>query len=402
MRPHNHDSVRLRIVGALVAAFAVLAATGTAHAEAVARQVSGLVEVGLGEPPTWRPVAEGDRIATHATVRTGADGRVELTLAAGTLRVHENSVLRLPPSGADADRVDLESGHSLFDVLRRGGRRFEVHTPTVVVSVKGTRFSVDTRDETGEVAVFHGTVGVRDAMLDDAVETLVREGFVAAVGAGSGIELGVAPPGDPWMRWADFEHRVEPTRAAPARRDEVGRARETMQKATDGAVLERAAKRRPEVAERLQELRGDDDDGRRPGARQDRSRPAPAAPFFEGENRRRLDIDPSKGDVSPPDVLDDARHEGRRELIEQMQAERSLGGPRLNFAYGQLNREFGTGYVPTVVAAVKEADAYLNGLGGSYDVQDVLDQLELELIADGLDATLADDIANLLAGQLGN
>ena len=123
--------------------------------------MSGTVEIGQGEPPDWRALRAGEPIAANDRVRTGADGRVEIATAAGTLRVHENSMLRLPSSTAAADRVDLERGHSLFDVLRRGGRRFEVHTPTVVVSVKGTRFGVDARGGVGEVAVYHGVVGVR-------------------------------------------------------------------------------------------------------------------------------------------------------------------------------------------------------------------------------------------------
>ncbi len=233
----------------------VLLAAPTAFADAVAKQVQGQVEIGRGEPPHWTPLDKGDAISSEDRIRTGSDGRVEISMAAGTLRVHENSMLRLPPPSADADRVDLDRGNSLFDILRRGGRRFEVHTPTVVVSVKGTRFGVDASGELGEVAVYHGVVGIREAGIEHAMETLVREGFLATGGAGSPIELDLVPTGDPWASWQDFRREVRETREPPKRANDIDRARSALHRATASEVIERAAKRKPEVAERVREMK---------------------------------------------------------------------------------------------------------------------------------------------------
>lgn len=316
---------RSRSVRAILASaclFATLAwAAPAALAEAVARQVQGSVEIGQGEPPQWRPLAQGESISPDDRIRTGADGRVEITMAAGTLRVHENSMLRLPPAGADADRVDLERGNSLFDILRRGGRRFEVHTPTVVVSVKGTRFSVDARGDVGEVAVFHGVVGVRAAGSEDTLETLVREGFLATAGGGAPIELDLAPTGDPWASWQDFQREVRDLRQGPTRGSEVDRARSALHRATTVEVIERAAQRKPEVAERLQDMKKQarqrmlDASGAAGAAATDAVPAAPAAPIPAAP-----DIGPDLPPGVAPTTTDPAGAEGmlRRQLETEM------------------------------------------------------------------------------------
>ncbi len=237
----------------VLAIFALFAASGLAHADAIVRQVSGTVEIGRGEPPMWGPLAVGTRVAPDERIRTGGDGRVELSVDAATLRVHENSLLKLPAAEANVDRVELERGHSLFDVLRREGHQFEVRTPTVVVSVKGTRFGVESDAESGVVSVYRGVVGVRPSEATEAVETLVREGFLAAGGANFPIELDLAPEGDPWSDWQDFQRDARHGSLSPLRGNELERARTNLRRAVDGDVVKRAAERKPEIAERLRE-----------------------------------------------------------------------------------------------------------------------------------------------------
>ena len=125
-------------------------------------RILGRVEIGSGEPPIWRVARAGDPLAPGDVVRTGHDGRAELVLAAGSVRLYGDTLLRLPMASAapgSADAVELDEGSSLFDILRRGRDDFEVRTPEVVVSIKGTRFLV-VAEERAEVAVFHGTVGL--------------------------------------------------------------------------------------------------------------------------------------------------------------------------------------------------------------------------------------------------
>lgn len=252
------DRRRSRALGiALAIAFSLtLSRVDAAFADAVVRQLSGQVEVGRGEPPVWAPLAPGQTVLPNERIRTGPDGRVELALEDSTLRVHENSLLTLPPPTADAVTVDLEAGRSLFDVLRREGRRFEVRTPTVVVSVKGTRFGVDAREEAGVVSVYRGVVGVRSAdatEATDVVETLVREGFLATGGGERAFELDVVPAGDPWSAWQTLQTGGTSPSATDAPETELDRARSSLRRATDVEVLKRAAERRPEIAERLRQ-----------------------------------------------------------------------------------------------------------------------------------------------------
>jgi len=268
---------------AVAALTSALLAANLAWADAVLTQISGAVEVGRGEPAAWSPAKMGDVVASNDRVRTGADGRVEIKMDAGTLRVHENSMLRLPAAVEEADRVELEQGRSLFDILRRGGRRFEVHTPTVVVSVKGTRFDVDAGVDVGEVTVYRGTVGVRQVGTTIMMETLVREGFLATGGVGIPVELDVSFAADPWQRWQQFDRVGQEERRAPQRMGEMDRAKASLHRATAADVIIRAAERRPEIAERLQQIQEKQRERYRENPNDptsDETGPLPASPDF--------------------------------------------------------------------------------------------------------------------------
>jgi ferric-dicitrate binding protein FerR (iron transport regulator) len=225
--------------GALGAAAALALLTGSLGSSAFEAGgrltvVQGSVAIGRGEPPVWTPARIDDRVAAGDAVRTGRGGRAEIELGSGTVRLYENSLLRLPAdafgaSGA-AEAVELEAGESLFDVLReRLDRAFEVRTPEVVVSVKGTRFGVSLAEELAAVAVYRGLVGVLTSESELDAEVLVREGFAAVGGAGHPPELLAIRDGDPWSGWAEGE---QGTRLVPSallrqvRRNPVERARE--------------------------------------------------------------------------------------------------------------------------------------------------------------------------------
>jgi FecR protein len=289
---------RSNLPRALVFIAAAFLAANVGMADTVLTQVSGHVEIGRGEPASWVPAHSGDVVAANDRVRTGADGRVEIKMDAATLRVHENSMLLLPAAVEDADRVELEEGRSLFDVLRREERRFEVHTPTVVVSVKGTRFDVDAGIDIGEVTVYRGTVGVREADAIGMVETLVREGFLATGGGGMPVEVDVSTANDPWQLWQEFGRAQIQDRTRPTRMGEMDRAKATLHRATAANVIMKAAERKPEVAQRLKELQkkqrekaqhetddtggsSERDRGKKPASRG--GGPMPAAPDLGGE-----------------------------------------------------------------------------------------------------------------------
>jgi hypothetical protein len=175
---------------------------------------AGSVEIGRGEPPVWTPAETGVALGAGDRVRTGADGKAEVTVAGASVRLYPNSLLRLPasaPQGGDA--VELREGTSLFDVLRRARDSFEVRTPEVVISVKGTRFAVAVGDHDASVSVFRGLVGVRGDAQAPAAEMLVHPGFQAH--GSDHFELSWRGIDDPWEAWTEGELDTELLRGAP-------------------------------------------------------------------------------------------------------------------------------------------------------------------------------------------
>ena len=259
MTPQSSLFTRPRRAASLVALAALaMLLLGPSPGPRVER-VLGHVEIGSGEPPSWRVAREGDPLAPGDIVRTGHDGRAELVLAAGSLRLYGDTLLRLPLASAapgSADAVELDEGSSLFDILRRGRDDFEVRTPEVVVSIKGTRFLV-VAEERAEVAVFHGTVGLRrDA--EPARELLVREGFAAFGEHARPFELRWSGAPDPWNAWSEggFPPRApEPAASASAKTASlIESAKAAARVHSRSAAVEQAVDRHPKLAERLAEV----------------------------------------------------------------------------------------------------------------------------------------------------
>ena len=211
----KHTTRRAPWIALVLLAAAILVAP--AWPDAHVAVATGGVELGRGEPPVWKPAAVGDALGAGDRVRTGADGRAELALGAATLRLYPNSLLRLP----DADgAVDLDTGSSLFDVVHRG-EPFEVRTPEVVVSVKGTRFSVAVDHEDASVSVFRGLVGVRSGATNGSPETLVQAGF-AAFGHEQ-FDLTWLGANDPWDGWSRGQRLPDAAVGRGAHRDTLRR-----------------------------------------------------------------------------------------------------------------------------------------------------------------------------------
>jgi len=184
----------------LLRAFAFACVLGTAavaFAGATLVRVDGAVEIGRGAPPVWRAARAGDAVAAGEIVRTGAGARAELQLGdERTARIYERSLLRIgPDAGAGVGSLDLDAGASLFDLVRRvTGGGFDVHTPEIIVSVKGTRFLVTADDGPDSTSVFRGEV----ALAEDGFDTIsVLPGFTGALG-----EVSPTPFADPWESWA--------------------------------------------------------------------------------------------------------------------------------------------------------------------------------------------------------
>jgi hypothetical protein len=400
--------IHLRPCLVLVALVTALLFAHVAGAEAVLTLVSGNVEIGQGEPAEWSAATTGAVVSETDRVRTGADGRAEITMDAGVLRVHENSMLRLPPAVADAVQVELHRGRSLFDVLRREGRRFEVQTPTVVVSVKGTRFGVDAGSDIGEVTVYRGTVGVREAGAADAVETLVREGFLATGGIGIPVELDVSSATDPWQSWQQFDRARD--RERPARMSELDRARDTLHRQTAADVIVQAAERRPEIAKRLAKMQKERRDRDRRG-RRDANQPseamAPAAPDPSAVDSKTNMLDGQVIDPQRMQNIDEMRElalesqkvvDGDR-ADDELQLEATttigdLGGSK--FSSDGFELDFAAVYEmsPKALLLVRESLDHMRTEydSGSFNPEtptDLLSELKYELVDRGMTGTEA-------------
>lgn len=247
---------------ALLVGSLLIAASG-AGAESRAARVSGAVELGRGTPPAWRALAAGDTLEPGDAVRTGRDGRAELLLEGSEVRLYGDSLLRLPgaASAAGESGVDLEQGSSLFDVRPGRSAPFEIRSPEVIVSVKGTRFAVDLSQALAEVAVFRGEVGVRSPIAAGADEVLVREGFSAAGSRSAAFELFLHLSEDPWDGWASGAARAPtPRRArvsvAPSERA-LAAAQHSAGEVSRREAIARTLERRPELAARIAEIGSD-------------------------------------------------------------------------------------------------------------------------------------------------
>lgn len=247
-----------KAIGLLLLLHCIAMAPALAMADAEIQFVSGQVELGWGAPVVWRPAVAGEALAPASQLRTGADGRAELIHRGVTIRLFGHSLLRLPEVDDPASTtLGFERGAGLFDVEHRDDGSVDVHTPDVIVSVKGTRFGVDLPDHApAEVAVYRGTVGVRSAVLADAREVLVREGFGALGGSDGPAELFLLEHADPWSTWRSDRASRATIASPPARHADGASDRAVRSRATSRA-LALAVERDPALAERLAAVRND-------------------------------------------------------------------------------------------------------------------------------------------------
>jgi len=124
---------------------------------------SGDVEarLGLRRAAPWHRVFRGDRLMPATRVRTRASGRVTLTHRESLVIVNPSASIRLTDleTAEMGSSVGQTSGSVTYKVdgLRRRDR-FEVVTPYLVVSVKGSAFEVTVGRDFTAVSVERGAV----------------------------------------------------------------------------------------------------------------------------------------------------------------------------------------------------------------------------------------------------
>lgn len=172
-------TVQHRSLPGLAVLLAALASAPLVHAQfwnssagaaaATAVHVEGNVSL-LRDSYLWA-VNAGDRIQPQQIIVTGPDGYAVFRVADGsTFEVFPNSrVTFRANSGNWRDLVDVWLGRIRVQIQKFGGapNPNRVHTPTAVISVRGTVFdvSVDAADETTHIVVEEGEVAVEHRLM---------------------------------------------------------------------------------------------------------------------------------------------------------------------------------------------------------------------------------------------
>ncbi len=151
----------------------------------VVRQVTAPVR----REGTDRALAVGDRVATGDRLITGPGGRAVLVRRKDKISMSPNSDLKVGDSKGDRlfTNIIQTLGTLLFQVEKNPRQRFQVGTPYLAATVKGTTFTVNVRPEGAAVHVTNGAVQVAARGGKRAV--IVRPGQTGSVSSKPGAEV---------------------------------------------------------------------------------------------------------------------------------------------------------------------------------------------------------------------
>ena len=119
------------------------------------------------------PLSGGAILQLPATVRTGADGAVELRQGTSTFAAAGNTELEIPQSAAEdglIERIIQIRGNAFYNIGKRTGTRLRVEAPYLVAVIKGTQFNVAAQDDSTTIALFEGHLEVRASDDSDVVD----------------------------------------------------------------------------------------------------------------------------------------------------------------------------------------------------------------------------------------
>ena len=141
-------------IGALIVLTASAGLSEEAKRTAAIIQVNGEVMVKNAEPEPWVPAKVGDILTEGSFIKTGGNAKAVVNVdgdgKTATIEVSEKSVasfatlVKDTASGMKRTLLDLSVGQVLIkaEKLDTPDSKFEVKTPTSVVGVRGTKFSV--------------------------------------------------------------------------------------------------------------------------------------------------------------------------------------------------------------------------------------------------------------------
>jgi hypothetical protein len=138
-------------------------------------------------------LTQGDQIAPGSHIRTMDDGRAILMHGEDVIIISPNSELLIPTSQPEFGTRLLQTiGRAMYKVTKRSSPHFEVDTPYLAATVKGTTFEVTSDPSGSAVHVVEGRVQVR--AVRDGRSELVRTGQIARVSSVPGITLQIESP----------------------------------------------------------------------------------------------------------------------------------------------------------------------------------------------------------------
>ena len=151
----------------------------------VVSQVSGSVRRADGN----RAVTVGERLATGDRLVTGPAGQAKLVRRNDKITVSPNSDLKVGENKGDSlfTNIIQSIGTLLFQVEKNPRQRFQVVTPYLAATVKGTTFTVSVRAEGAAVHVTDGAVQVASRGGQSIV--IVRPGQTGSVSSTPGAEV---------------------------------------------------------------------------------------------------------------------------------------------------------------------------------------------------------------------
>lgn len=131
---------------------------------------------------------QGDPVVAGAALVTSEDATVTLTRRGDSVTVYPNSEVTIPEtSDSDHSGVIQSLGRLLFRMETRESRNFEVRTPFLAATVKGTVFTVEVAADNATVTVTEGSVlvspmrGGRSRMVNAGSRASVNTGNVNQV-----------------------------------------------------------------------------------------------------------------------------------------------------------------------------------------------------------------------------
>lgn len=155
-----------------------IAAPAASHGDIVVVTVHGTVTATMAGMTV--PLSGGAILQLPATVRTGADGAVELRQGPSTFAAAGNTELEIPQSAAAdglIERIVQIRGNAFYSIGKRTGTRLRVETPYLVAVIKGTQFNVAAQEDSTTIALFEGHLEVRAT--DDSDVVALEAGEIA-------------------------------------------------------------------------------------------------------------------------------------------------------------------------------------------------------------------------------